>query len=31
MRNLLAYLMQDCCGGNAEICAPLADVIACAG
>jgi DNA-binding transcriptional ArsR family regulator len=31
MRNLLAYLMQDCCGGNAEICAPLADVVACAG
>jgi ArsR family transcriptional regulator len=30
MRGLLAYLMQDCCGGNAVICAPLADAIACA-
>jgi ArsR family transcriptional regulator, arsenate/arsenite/antimonite-responsive transcriptional repressor len=24
MRELLAFLMEDCCGGNAEICAPLA-------
>ena len=24
MRTLLAFLMEDCCGGNAEICAPLA-------
>jgi DNA-binding transcriptional ArsR family regulator len=24
MRDLLAFLMEDCCGGNAEICAPLA-------
>jgi DNA-binding transcriptional ArsR family regulator len=23
MRELLAFLMEDCCGGNAEICAPL--------
>ena len=23
MCELLAYLMEDCCGGNAEICAPL--------
>jgi DNA-binding transcriptional ArsR family regulator len=23
MRELLAYLMEDCCGGNAAICAPL--------
>jgi DNA-binding transcriptional ArsR family regulator len=23
MRQLLAFLMEDCCGGNAEICAPL--------
>jgi ArsR family transcriptional regulator len=26
MRGLLAYLMEDCCGGKAEICAPLAEV-----
>jgi ArsR family transcriptional regulator len=26
MRELLAFLMEDCCGGNAEICAPLAEV-----
>jgi DNA-binding transcriptional ArsR family regulator len=24
MRALLAFLMEDCCSGNAEICAPLA-------
>jgi ArsR family transcriptional regulator len=24
MRDLLAFLMEDCCGGNSEICAPLA-------
>jgi DNA-binding transcriptional ArsR family regulator len=23
MRDLLAFLMEDCCGGNADICAPL--------
>lgn len=23
MRELIAFLMEDCCGGNAEICAPL--------
>src|SRR5580765_830546 len=23
MRELLAFLMEDCCGGNPEICAPL--------
>jgi DNA-binding transcriptional ArsR family regulator len=23
MRELLAFLMEDCCGGKAEICAPL--------
>lgn len=23
MRDLLAFLMEDCCGGNPEICAPL--------
>jgi hypothetical protein len=30
MRGLLAFLLQDCCDGNAQICAPLADAIACA-
>ncbi|WP_404336043.1 ArsR/SmtB family transcription factor [Sphingomonas sp. MMS12-HWE2-04] len=27
MSSLLAFLMEDCCAGNAEICAPLADVV----
>ena len=26
MRELLAFLMEDCCGGNPAICAPLAAV-----
>lgn len=26
MRELLAFLMQDCCGGKAEICAPLVEL-----
>jgi ArsR family transcriptional regulator, arsenate/arsenite/antimonite-responsive transcriptional repressor len=26
MSDLLAFLVQDCCGGNAEICAPLAAI-----
>lgn len=26
MTGLLDFLMQDCCGGAPEICAPLADV-----
>jgi DNA-binding transcriptional ArsR family regulator len=26
MRELLAFLVEDCCGGNAEICAPLAAI-----
>jgi ArsR family transcriptional regulator len=26
MRELLAFLMEDCCGGNPQICAPLAEV-----
>lgn len=25
-RDLLAFLMQDCCGGRAEICGPLAEL-----
>ncbi len=27
MRDLLAFLMEDCCGGDASICAPLAGII----
>ena len=30
MRGLLAYLMEDCCGGNPELCQPVLDEIACA-
>jgi len=26
MRELLAFLMEDCCAGNATICAPLAAI-----
>ncbi|MGZ8364201.1 MAG: ArsR/SmtB family transcription factor [Caulobacteraceae bacterium] len=26
MRDLLAFLMEDCCGGSPEICAPLAEI-----
>ena len=26
MRILLAFLMEDCCGGAPEICAPLVDI-----
>ena len=28
MSGLLAYLMEDCCGGDAAICAPLAEIAA---
>jgi DNA-binding transcriptional ArsR family regulator len=28
MRDLLAFLMEDCCGGAPEVCAPLAAVVA---
>lgn len=28
MTQLLGYLMEDCCGGSPEICAPLAEVCA---
>ena len=34
MRGLIAFLMEDCCAGAAEICGPLAEVAeraACAG
>ena len=27
MRDLLGFLVQDCCGGSPEICAPLVDVL----
>lgn len=28
MRDLLAFLMEDCCAGNAAICAPLVAIAA---
>lgn len=33
MRGLIAFLMEDCCSGSAEICGPLIEVAerACAG
>lgn len=30
MRGLLAFLLEDCCGGRKELCQPLIDEIACA-
>ena len=27
MRELLAFLVEDCCAGNATICMPLAEVV----
>jgi len=30
MRGLLAFLMEDCCGGNSKICQPIIDEITCA-
>ena len=27
MRDLLAFLIEDCCSGDASICAPLADLV----
>lgn len=29
-RALLAFLLEDCCGGRRELCEPLIDEIACA-
>jgi ArsR family transcriptional regulator len=26
MRDLLVFLTEDCCAGNAEVCAPLAEI-----
>lgn len=30
MRSLLMFLMEDCCQGDATICAPLLEAISCA-
>lgn len=30
MRGLLAFLMEDCCGGRPELCQPVIDEVACA-
>lgn len=30
LRDILAFLMEDCCGGNPELCQPIIDEIACA-
>ena len=30
VRGLLAFLMEDCCGGRPELCKPIIDEIACA-
>jgi ArsR family transcriptional regulator len=29
LRGLLAFLMEDCCGGRPELCQPVIDEIAC--
>lgn len=29
IRGLLAFLMEDCCGGNPELCQPVIDELAC--
>lgn len=29
LRGLLAFLMEDCCGGNPELCKPILDELAC--
>jgi len=29
MRDLLAFLLEDCCNGTPEICAPIASLLAC--
>ncbi len=29
IRGLLGYLMEDCCGGNAEVCQPVIEEISC--
>jgi len=30
MRGLLAFIMEDCCGGRPELCQPVIDELACA-
>ena len=30
MRDLLLYVLEDCCHGDMEICAPIAEAMACA-
>jgi len=30
IRGLLGFLMEDCCGGRAELCQPVIDEITCA-
>ncbi len=30
MRGMLGFLMEDCCGGQPELCQPVIDQIACA-
>jgi DNA-binding transcriptional ArsR family regulator len=30
MRGMLAFLMEDCCGGRPELCQPVINEIACA-
>ncbi|WP_421852218.1 ArsR/SmtB family transcription factor [Oricola sp.] len=30
MRDLLGFLMEDCCGGNPELCQPVLDELVCA-
>lgn len=29
MRGMLAFLLEDCCGGSPELCQPVLDEIAC--
>ncbi len=31
MRGLLAFLMEDCCGGRPALCQPVINELACAG
>ena len=30
MRGMLAFLMEDCCGGNPDLCKPVLDEVVCA-
>ncbi|MEO0496413.1 MAG: metalloregulator ArsR/SmtB family transcription factor [Pseudomonadota bacterium] len=30
LRDLLSFLMQDCCGGRPELCQPIIEELACA-